>query len=118
MSLELIAFIAAAFGVSSSLPQIYKILKTKDTLCLSYGTYVMVCISGMIWISYGLIAPVYSIVLWNSVSVMLSLSILALKMNNERPAFWLSCTLYVRQPICIRCLSMAVMTTGGILVPL
>lgn len=87
MSLELLAFIASAFGVGGSLPQIFKILRTRETRALSLATYTMIACSSALWVAYGLAAAVYSIVFWNSLSALLCLWIVGLKIENEREAY-------------------------------
>lgn len=84
MELEIIAFIASALGVGGCLPQIIKIMRTKNTSALSYGTYFLVFISGILWTIYGFIAPVYAIIFWNSISTVMAATILGLKFWNEK----------------------------------
>lgn len=83
MELEILAFIASAMGVGGCLPQIIKIFRTKDTSALSYGTYALIFISGILWTLYGCIAPVYAIVFWNSISTVMAATVLSLKYTNE-----------------------------------
>ena len=84
IEMEIIAFIASLLGTFASLPQIYKIIKTNDTQALSYQNYILVLCSSFVWIFYGYIAPVYSIMLWNSIFALLSLTVIFLKFFNER----------------------------------
>lgn len=83
MELELIAFLASTMGVGGCLPQIIKILKTKETEALSYSKYLMGVVAGILWVAYGLMAPVYSIVFWNSISTVMAMTVVALKFYNE-----------------------------------
>ncbi|MCS5597502.1 MAG: SemiSWEET family transporter [Alphaproteobacteria bacterium] len=83
MELEIIAFLASTLGVGGCLPQIIKILKTKETAALSYSKYLMGVLAGMLWVAYGLMAPVYSIVFWNSISTVMAVTVVALKFYNE-----------------------------------
>ena len=83
MELELIAFIASTIGIGGCLPQIIKIIKTKDTTALSYGKYAMGVFAGLLWVYYGLLAPMYSIVFWNSISTLMAITVLLLKYRNE-----------------------------------
>lgn len=85
MSREILAFICSAIGVGGSLPQLLKILRTKETKALSYGTYCMLFSSSILWVTYGIITPVYSIVFWNSLSAIFAISILVIKIRNEKP---------------------------------
>jgi MtN3 and saliva related transmembrane protein len=83
IELEIVAFIASTIGVGGALPQIIKIIKTKETRALSYGQYFMSFIAGILWVSYGFLAPLYSIVFWNSISTIMALTVLILKFKNE-----------------------------------
>lgn len=83
MELELIAFLASTMGVGGCLPQIIKILKTKETEALSYSKYLMGVVAGILWVAYGLMVPVYSIVFWNSISTVMAMTVVALKFYNE-----------------------------------
>jgi uncharacterized protein with PQ loop repeat len=53
IEIEIVAFIASTIGVSGCIPQIHKILKTKDTEAISYGKYIMCALSSFLWIYYG-----------------------------------------------------------------
>jgi MtN3 and saliva related transmembrane protein len=84
MELEILAFIGSALGICATLPQIIKILKTGRTGAISYVQYIMFIVSSIIWVTYGLNATVYSIVFWNSIGMLLSVSVLMLKFRNEQ----------------------------------
>ena len=83
MELEIIAFLASTLGVGGCFPQIVKILKTKETAALSYSKYLMGVAAGILWVSYGLMTPVYSIVFWNTISTLMAVAVVALKFFNE-----------------------------------
>lgn len=84
--LELIAFVASGIGCMSFAPQIIKIIRTKQTLALSYLNYFLVLISSFLWIFFGLITPVYAIVFWNFIFGTFALSIIFLKYFIEKEA--------------------------------
>jgi len=83
MELEIIAFLASTLGVGGCFPQIVKILKTKETAALSYSKYLMGVAAGILWVMYGLMTPVYSIVFWNSISTLMAMAVVGLKFFNE-----------------------------------
>jgi uncharacterized protein with PQ loop repeat len=83
MELELLAFIASMIGVTSCVPQIIKIIKKQDTDAISYTKYIMSAVAGILWVTYGFQAPLYSIVFWNSISTTLSLTVVILKLKND-----------------------------------
>ena len=87
MELEIIAFIASMLGVGGCLPQIIKILRTGETAALSYTTYFLVFIAGILWTTYGFMAPVYSIIFWNSLSTVMSATVLGSNSGTNVKAF-------------------------------
>lgn len=80
MELELVAFLASSLSVGSSLPLIVKILRSGDTASLSMINLSMIFASSIFWIAYGFMAPVYSIILWSALSMVLSGIVLLLKL--------------------------------------
>lgn len=80
MELEIVAFLASSLSVGSSLPLIIKILRSGDTASLSMINLSMVFASSLFWILYGLMAPVYSIILWSALAMVLSGIVLLLKL--------------------------------------
>jgi MtN3 and saliva related transmembrane protein len=84
IEIEIVAFIASTIGVSGCIPQIHKILKTKDTEAISYGKYIMCALSSFLWIYYGTMVGTYSIVFWNIFSIVMAVSVIMLKYNQER----------------------------------
>lgn len=80
MELEIVAFLASSLSVGSSLPLIIKILRSGDTASLSVINLSMILASSIFWILYGLMAPVYSIILWSALSTVFSGIILLLKL--------------------------------------
>lgn len=85
LAVEMITFTGSMLCVSASLPQAVKIFKTQKTDALSYTTYIMILLGSLMWIAYGFMTPVYSIIFWNSFSVILCLTILLMKFKNENP---------------------------------
>lgn len=83
LELEIIAFAASLIGVSGSLPQIIKIIKTKETKAISYNMYFMLILGSCLWITYGIRAPLYAIVFWNIIAIFTYITVMALKFKVE-----------------------------------
>lgn len=47
-----IGLFASVFGLTQQIPQIYKIIKTKSTADLSYGTIILTLTNQIFWIIY------------------------------------------------------------------
>jgi MtN3 and saliva related transmembrane protein len=82
--LTFIGLMATAFTVASTLPQIRKALKTKDTEDVSIR-FLLVLIGGLfLWVIYGIGKTDIIIVIGNSIGVSLNVAMLVLKMKYSR----------------------------------
>ena len=82
--LTFIGLMATAFTVASTLPQIRKALKTKDTEDVSIR-FLLVLICGLfLWVIYGIGKTDIIIVIGNSIGVSLNIAMLVLKMKYSR----------------------------------
>jgi len=84
LEIEIIAFIASTLGVGGCIPQIYRIIKTKRTRAISYSKYIMCVFSGFLWVYYGSMVGTYSIMFWNSFSIIMAATVVCLKYYQER----------------------------------
>ncbi len=83
MLLELIAFFGSFFGVCCNIPQILKIMHDRDTKAISLRNYAMVLCSQSLWLLYGILAPLYAIIFWASIGIILAAVVIALKLRLE-----------------------------------
>jgi MtN3 and saliva related transmembrane protein len=82
--LTFIGLMATAFTVASTLPQIRKAFKTKDTEDVSIR-FLLVLIGGLfLWVIYGIGKTDIIIVIGNSIGVSLNIAMLVLKMKYSR----------------------------------
>ena len=82
--LTFIGLMATAFTVASTLPQIRKALKTKDTEDVSIR-FLLVLIGGLfLWVIYGIGKTDIIIVIGNFIGVSLNIAMLVLKMKYSR----------------------------------
>ena len=87
MGLEIIAFLAGLLSATSTIPQLYKMYKTKEAHH-SVSTY-MFCMknsSNLLWVAFGMISGTYAMVFWNLISFLLSASVLILKWKYKNNA--------------------------------
>jgi MtN3 and saliva related transmembrane protein len=75
----IIGFIAAVFTTSGFLPQAYKIFKTKSTKDISLAMYLVMAIGTLLWLIYGLMIGQLPVIVANSLSLSLIITILFLK---------------------------------------
>ncbi|MEK6849708.1 MAG: SemiSWEET transporter [Nanoarchaeota archaeon] len=77
----LIGLIAAVCTTSSFLPQVIKSWRTKDTRAISLPMYSLLVFGTILWLTYGIFINEVPIILANGVTLLLSASILFLKLK-------------------------------------
>ncbi|HLL60397.1 MAG TPA: SemiSWEET transporter [Candidatus Nitrosocosmicus sp.] len=80
--MQTIGFIAAILTTISFLPQVIKILKTKQTKDISLLMYVILATGVFLWIVYGVYRSDVAIIAANSITFLLILPILYMKRKN------------------------------------
>jgi MtN3 and saliva related transmembrane protein len=82
--LTFIGLMATAFSVASTLPQIKKALKTKDTDDVSIRFLVVLIVGLFLWAIYGIGRADIVIIIGNSIGVSLNIWMLFLKIKYSR----------------------------------
>ncbi len=77
-----IGYIAAVLTSTSFLPQAIKTIKTKDTESISLWMYLMFVLGVVLWLVYGLFLKDMPLIMANTVTLILSGSILKIKLEN------------------------------------
>jgi MtN3 and saliva related transmembrane protein len=80
--ITLIGLVAAMCTTCSFLPQVIKILRTKRTKDVSLLMYTILTTGLFLWLIYGLVLGDLPLILANTVSFTLSMSVLALKVRH------------------------------------
>lgn len=83
--IEILGFIAGFFGSFSSLPQSYKIIKTRDASTVSLPTFLMLFLAFSLWMIYGIFVGAVSIIFWNAIASLLALITIYLKLTVKKP---------------------------------
>ncbi|WP_281648838.1 SemiSWEET transporter [Parendozoicomonas sp. Alg238-R29] len=81
-----IGFLAACCTTFSFIPQVLHTLRTRDTSGISLKMYLMFVFGVMCWLIYGLHIQDTPVVLANAVTLMLAGIVLALKLQEKKPA--------------------------------
>ncbi|NTV46589.1 MAG: SemiSWEET transporter [Chlorobiales bacterium] len=76
-----LGMVAAACTTFSFLPQALKTIKTRNTKDLSLGMYAVLTIGIFLWLVYGLIIWDIPVIAANTVTLFLTITILALKLR-------------------------------------
>ncbi len=79
---QVLGYVAGAFVVCASLPQIIKIIKSKRTDDISLPMYITLNIGVFLWIVYGVFTNQPAIIIPNVVFQFFNLIILALKVKH------------------------------------
>jgi MtN3 and saliva related transmembrane protein len=75
----LLGIMAGAMTTGSIVPQVFKIVQSKSARDVSTLFFVIMAGGMLLWLVYGILRPDLVIVLWNGISLGLTLVILALK---------------------------------------
>ncbi len=81
--IDLIGYFAALLTTASFLPQTLMSIKTKNTDGISLAMYSIFASGVSFWLIYGLIIGNFVVILANSVTLPLALTILYIKINNS-----------------------------------
>ncbi len=82
MNMEWAGYIAAVLTTLSFVPQALKTIRTKDTRSISLGMYVVFTIGIVFWLVYGIALHSLPMILSNIVTLILSGTILAMKLKH------------------------------------
>jgi len=77
----MIGSIAGILTTLAFVPQVIKVIKTKDTEALSLGMYSIQVIGIALWLIYGLTIKDFALISANAVTLCMSLTILAYKLR-------------------------------------
>ena len=78
---EIIGLSAAFLTTSAFIPQVYKIYKQKNADGISLTMYIILLSGVILWLIYGILIGSLSIILANSITAILQLSIILLKLK-------------------------------------
>jgi|TARA_B100001964_G_scaffold242488_1_gene317503 MtN3 and saliva related transmembrane protein len=77
----IIGYVASTATISAFLPQVIKILKTKETKDLSLLMWIVFNIGGTLWLIYGIMIESFPVILTNVLLLFFGLTILVLKVK-------------------------------------
>lgn len=81
MNLMIIGLIAGFLTTTATLPQILKVLKSKETKDISLIMYTMLSLGIATWLIYGFLINDIPLVAWNIIGFILSSTVIALKIK-------------------------------------
>jgi MtN3 and saliva related transmembrane protein len=78
---EILGFLAAVCTTASFVPQVWHILKTRDTRAISLMMYLLFTVGVGLWLVYGIMIGSTPVVAANSITLVLALVILTCKVR-------------------------------------
>ena len=82
----LLGTVAGVLSTSSFVPQVLKAWRERDTAAISKRMYVVTVTAFVLWTAYGFLLGSFPLIVFNALSLVLSASILVLKIRNDRAA--------------------------------
>lgn len=83
-TIEIVGFIAAILTTSAFVPQVFKTWKTKEVEAISLTMFVVMFIGVLLWLIYGFYMGSLSMVIANSVTSALILTLIVLKIKHKK----------------------------------
>lgn len=85
-TIDLIGYIAAICTTSSFVPQLVRVLRLRSARDISLGMFLILSVGTALWLIYGLLSHSRPVTAANAVTLVLSVSILFLKLRFDRNA--------------------------------
>ncbi len=82
--IQALGLVAAVLTTAANIPQAFKIIRTKSTQSISTMTYSLLLTGFIVWITYGILDDDLPIILANSISALVSATILFLKHTSKK----------------------------------
>jgi MtN3 and saliva related transmembrane protein len=86
IAIEVIGYMAAVLTTVSFVPQLLRVIKLRSARDISLGMFLIFTAGTFAWLVYGVLAHSRPVWIANSVTFVLSLSILVLKLRFDREA--------------------------------
>jgi MtN3 and saliva related transmembrane protein len=82
--IDYIGYVAALLTTVSFVPQVFKIYRSKSAKDVSLYMFLLFTMGIVLWLIYGLSQKIWPIIIANTVTLVLSLSILIMKMVYDK----------------------------------
>ncbi len=79
--IEILGLVAATLTTAAFVPQVYKTWKEKYTKDISMSMYTVLLFGVLLWLVYGVFIEILAIILANTITAVLRLFMLLLKIN-------------------------------------
>jgi len=82
--MEWLGFIAGFCTTLSLVPQVIKVIQTRQTRDISLGMYLLMVVGVFFWLLYGVSTSALSVIIANSITLVLSLIVLVYKLLEKK----------------------------------
>lgn len=86
LSIDLLGTLAGALTTVSFIPQVIKTWRCRSAADISYGMFLLFGAGVALWLAYGIALGAKPIIIANAITLVLALTILALKVHFDRRA--------------------------------
>ena len=83
-AITLLGFSAALFTTISNIPQVMKIIRTRETKGVSTMSYTVLLIGLILWVVYGMMREDWPIIVSNGISALICAIVLFLKLTSKK----------------------------------
>ncbi len=83
-SAEFLGFVAGAFTTCAFVPQVIRVYQIKSAHDISLPFSIALVMGGICWLIYGILFRLYPVILWNALSVVLTMGLLIAKLKYGR----------------------------------
>jgi MtN3 and saliva related transmembrane protein len=81
-----IGMIAAFLTTAAFVPQVVRVMRTRDTHAISLWMYLLFSTGVALWLVYGLLLSLWPVIIANSVTLVLALVVIYFKVRGSRRA--------------------------------
>lgn len=83
-TVQIIGYMAAFLTTAAFVPQLIRVVKLRSARDISLGTFLMFSVGVFLWLIYGIYAGSKPVIASNAITLLLSVSILGLKLWYDR----------------------------------
>lgn len=81
INIDLIGSLAATLTTTALIPQAWQVWRTRHTADISLGMYAIFTVGVAFWLTYGILLSAWPLIIANSITLLLSGSVLAMKLK-------------------------------------
>ncbi|WP_078118306.1 SemiSWEET transporter [Thiosocius teredinicola] len=76
-----LGLLAAFLTTAAFVPQVFRVVRTRDTHAISLTMYLMFAAGVALWLIYGILLGLWPVIIANGITLLLALMVIALKLR-------------------------------------